>query len=62
MDDKKLELFFQLMNFNDDELRGSMLIIFYWDDMVKENIVEKEDLENIGYLTDEKYSKEKKES
>ena len=57
MDDEKLEIISQLMNFNDDELKGSMLIIYYWDDMVKENIVKKEDLKNIGYLTTEKYSK-----
>lgn len=57
MDDEKLEIISQLMNFSDDELRGSMLIIYYWDDMVKENIVEKEDLQKIGRLTEEKYTK-----
>lgn len=54
MDDKKLEIISLLSKYNKEEIQQIMIIMTYWDEMVKNGIVSENDKNNLPLLSDTK--------
>ena len=54
IDYEELELLGALMKYNSDEIREMLVIMTYWDDMIKAGVINVEDNENISTLSQEK--------
>ena len=54
MDDKKLEIISLLSKYNKEEIQQMMIIMTYWDEMVKNGIVSENDKNNLPLLSDTK--------
>ena len=52
----KLEILTLLSQFDKEEIQQIMIIMTYWDEMIKDGIVNNDDINNLSML-----SKEKKE-
>ncbi len=54
IDDEKLETIKLLSQYNSEEITQIMIIMTFWDDMVKEGILTDEDINSISSLSEEK--------
>lgn len=57
MESEKLELIKILSQYDRDELQKILIIMTYWEDMIKEGIVNEKDLDNIVDLPIDKQNK-----
>ena len=60
MSEEKLELINLLSQYDNTGIQQTMVIMTYWDDMVKNRIVDKEDINNLSGLTKRKQRNIKK--
>lgn len=54
MDEEKLEIIKTLSKYNADEMSQIMIIMTYWDDMIKDKIISIDDIDNLSNLSPEK--------
>lgn len=60
MDEEKLELINLLSQYNSNDIQQMLIIMTYWEEMVKNGIVTKDDINNLSSLTKEKQRNIKK--
>lgn len=57
MDYEKLEILTLLSQFDKEEIQQIMIIMTYWDEMIKDGIVNNDDINNLSMLSKEKQNK-----
>ena len=57
MDIEKLETINLLSNYDNEEITQIMIIMTYWEDMIKEGIVDINDINNLSNLSKKKQYK-----
>lgn len=57
MDYEKLEILTLLSQFDKEEIQQIMIIMTYWDEMIKDGIVNNDDINNLSMLSKKKQNK-----
>lgn len=57
MDIEKLEIINLLSNYDSEEIKQIMIIMTYWQEMIKQGIVDTNDINNLSELSQEKQDK-----
>lgn len=57
MDEKKLEIFDLLSQYEKEEIQQILIIMTYWEDMINEEIINIDDINELSNLSEEKQNK-----